>query len=219
MRLVDLSHPFDPELYIRKQQDRPDLEIRPLKTVAEDGVSTLEITFGSHIGTHVDAPNHLVDGGESVDELPLDVFHGTAVVLDVPKGPNGGIGRADLEAAQPAVRAGDIVLIRTGWGDRLTDPTYASHHPFLTIDGAEWLVARGVRMVGIDVQSVDLPHSLREQGFRYTSLRILLEHRIPALHNLRDLEAVCGRRVTVFALPIGFRRADGAPARVVAQVD
>lgn len=217
MRLLDLSHPFDPALYARKE--RPELEIRPLKTVAANGVSTLEITFGTHIGTHVDAPCHLVEGGASVDMLPLDTFHGTSVVLDIPKGPNGGVSWADLAAAQPAVARGDIVLIRSGWGDKLTDPTYPTHHPYLTVDGAEWLVATGVRMVGMDVQSVDLPHSLREMGFRYTSLRVLLEHGIPALHNLRGLEAVCGRRITVFALPIGFRGVDGAPVRVVAALD
>lgn len=217
MRLVDLSHPFDPEIEARKAH--AELTIRTVKTVAANGVSGLEVTFGTHIGTHVDAPSHLVEGGASVDRLPLDTFYGTAVVLDVAEGPNGGVDRADLEAARPEVRKGDIVIIRTGWGDRLTDPTYPTHHPYLTTDGAEWLVDRGVRMVGMDVQSVDLPHSLREKGFRYTSLRVLLEHGIPALHNLRDLEAVAGRRVMLFALPIGFRGVDGAPVRVVAQID
>ena len=220
MRLIDLSHPFDPKLYPRKPNDKSaPLEIRTVKTAEEHGVSMREIAFGNHIGTHLDAPLHLVMGGESVDQLPLDTFWGPAVVLDIPKGPNGGVGPDDLEAAEPSIEHGDIVVICSGWSQKLTEPEYASHHPYLTDDGARWLVAQGVKMVGMDVQSVDLPHSLRPAGFAYTSLRTLLENRVPALLNLTNLEPVLGHRVTLFALPIGFTGADGAPARVVAEVD
>jgi len=223
MKLVDLSHPFDPALHAAKAGEakaaQVDLEIRRMRTVEEHGVNTLQITFGNHIGTHLDAPLHLIGGGRSVDELPLELFYGTTVVLDIQKGPNGAVSRGDLEAAQPAIRENDIVLVCTGWGDKLAAPNYASHHPYLTIDGAQWLAERRVRMVGMDVQSVDLPHSLRTAGFRYTSLRVLLEHGIPAIHNLTRLEAVAGRRVTLSCFPINFRGADGSPARVVAHVE
>lgn len=219
MRLVDLSHPFDPALHAPKGDPHPLLEIRQLKTVETHGVSTQEITFGSHLGTHLDPPSHLVPGGTPVHALRLETFYGSAIVLDVPKGPNGAVGAEDLRGAGPRIRASDIVLIRTGWDDKVSDPRYPTHHPYLTVDGAEMLVAENVRMVGIDVQSVDLPHSLRDASFRYTSLRVLLEHGIPVLHNLRGLGAIAGRRVTVSAFPIGFQGADGAPVRVVAVVD
>jgi kynurenine formamidase len=217
MKLLDLSHPFDADGPVNKKKD--ELVVRTLKTVAANGVNTREIVFNNHIGTHVDAPLHLIAGGASVDQLPLDVFYGTAVVLDIPCGRNGAVGRAELERAEPRVRRGDIVAICTGWGGKIGNDDYASHHPYLAEDGAEWLVAEGAKMVGMDVQSVDLPHSLRTTGFAYTSLRILLRSGVPALHNLTNLEAIRGRRVALFALPINFVGADGAPARVVAEVD
>lgn len=219
MKVVDLSHPFDPALYPAKHGEPPPLEIRAVRTIEANGVNTREISFNDHIGTHVDAPLHLVPGGKSIDQLPLDAFYGTAVVLDIPKGPNGGVTAPDLEAARPKIERGDIVVICSGWGRKLAEPDYASHHPYVTDEGARWLVDRGVRMVGMDVQSIDLPHSMREKGFRYTSLRTVLEAGIPALMNLTNLEPVLSKRVTLFALPIAFAGSEGAPARVVAMLD
>ena len=217
MKLLDLSHPFDPEGPVNKKKN--ELEIRTLKTVEANGVNTREIVFNNHIGTHVDAPLHLIAGGASVDKVPLDTFYGSAVILDIPCGQNGAVGKAEMENAKPSIRRGDIVVIFTGWGDKIGNSDFASHHPYLTEDGAHWLVEQGVKMVGMDVQSVDLPHSLRQKDFRYTSLRILLANGVPAIHNMTNLEPIRGKRVNLFALPISFRGADGAPARVVAQVD
>lgn len=219
MKVVDLSHAFDPALYPAKHGEPAPLEIKPVRTIEANGVNTRDICFNDHIGTHVDAPLHLVPGGRSIDQLPLESFYGTAVVLDIPKGPNGGVTADDLDAAQPKIERGDIVVICSGWGDKHTEPNYASHHPYLTDEGARWLVEKGVRMVGMDVQSIDLPHSLREKGFRYTSLRTVLESGVPALMNVTNLEPVLRMRVTLFALPIEFTGSDGAPARVVAILD
>lgn len=219
MRVIDLSHPFDPALFPAKHGESAPLDIRPVRTIEANGVNTRDIAFNDHIGTHVDAPLHLVPDGRSIDQLPLDAFYGTAVVLDIPKGPNGGVTVHDLESATPRIERGDIVVICSGWGHKLTEPNYASHHPYLTDAAARWLLDRGVRMVGMDVQSIDLPHSLREKGFRYTSLRTVLEGGVPAVMNLTNLESILGKRVTLFALPIAFTGSEGAPARVVAILD
>lgn len=214
MKLIDLSHPLDARLY-----PHGTLGVKVVKTVEEHGVNTREVTLFNHIGTHVDAPLHLVAGSQPLDRMPLDRFYGSAVVLDIPKGPNGAVTLSDLMDGRPPIERGDIVVICTGWAGRIGTPEYATHHPYLTTEAAEWLVTSGVRMVGIDVQSVDLPHSLREPGFRYTSLRVLLENGIPAVMNLANLESIRGRRITLFALPILLTGLEGAPARVVAQVD
>ena len=218
MKLVDLSHPFDPRLYPPRPGRPPQLELKASSTIEANGVNGREITFNDHIGTHIDAPLHLVPDAKAIDELPLETYYGTAVVLDIPKGPNGGVTVADLEAARPRIERGDIVVISCGWSGKLTDPEYASHHPYVSDEAARWLVAKGVKMVAMDVQSIDLPHSLREKGFRYTSLRTLLEAGIPALLNVTNLASLHGTRVTLLALPIAFTGSEGAPARVAAVV-
>ena len=220
MAIIDLSQPFDAAHQSPSHGNDPAaLRVEPLKTVERDGLNSLRITFGNHLGTHVDAPLHLINGGASVDELPVEAYCGSAVVVAIPKQENEGVTVADLVNATPPIAVGDIVVICTGWGKRAGTLEYASHHPFLTDEAARWLVDTRARLVAIDVQSVDLPHSMRPAGFRYTSLRTLLSAGIPVLHSLANVESVSGRRVQLFCAPINFTGADGTPARVVAQVE
>ncbi len=219
MKLVDLSLTMYTGMYRVESHPELDLEIKQARTVEGGGSNVLRICFGNHIGTHVDGPKHLIAGGESIDELPLESFYGTGVVLNLPKGPDQGISPADLAAARPAVKKGDIVLLCTGWGAKSGTPDYPLHHAYLTEDGAKWLIDEGVRMVGIDAPSHDLPHSLRKADFKYTTLFTLLKHRVLVIHNLVNLETVAARRLNIMAIPIKFRGVDGSPARVVAQID
>lgn len=80
------------------------------------------------------------------------------------------------------------------------------------------LLEKGVRMVGIGTRSVDLADCLRAQGFKHTSLRILLRKKVPVIHNLINLEPVLGKRISVMAFPGNFRGSDASPGRVVALV-
>ncbi len=219
MKLIDLSFPFDPQLFPNDESaPHPSLTVTILRTADGKKPGGAEITLNDHIGTHLDAPLHLVPGGLSIEQIPFDRFYGTGVVLDIPKASNEGVTELDLRSAPPGVESEDVVLISTGWDARLTKSDYASHHPYLTEDAARWLVSKRVKLIGMDVQSVDLPHSLRPADFSYTSLRILLEAEIPVLHTLTNLRDLHGGRYPIFALPIVFSGADGAPTRVVAQI-
>ena len=217
MKLIDLSHPF--VVGTMHKDPQMDLEMTTMRTIEKNGVNIFRICFGNHVGTHLDGPRHLIPGGRSLDELPLESFYGTGVVLDVPLGPDGAVTAQHLESAKPTIEKGDIVLINTGWSKKFGSSDYRENHPYLGVDAAIWLINNNARMVGIDVSSLDLPHSLRKEGFKHPSLRPLLENGIPAIHNLTNLEAVAGKRAIIMALPIAFSGACGSPARVVAQID
>ena len=207
---VALSMPFDPDLYGA---------LKLTVTHAADGTRSggMLFEFGNHIGTHLDAPSHLVPGAASIDQLPIDQFVGSGAVLHLPRGPNEAVTPDDLERTKMVEEIGDIVFIGTGWDAWFGKPEYASHHPYLSEDAARWLIDRKVRMVGMDVQSVDLGHSLRREGFTYTSLRLLLEAGIPVLHGLANLDKIGNRRCELTAAPICFVGADGAPTRAFAR--
>ena len=112
MILIDLSHPFDPEH--QADPGPAGLRLERLKTVARDGVNTMHIGLGNHIGTHINAPLHLIENGAAVDELPLDTYYGTAAVLDLRREQNEGVTAQDLAGAKPAVERGDIVVALIG---------------------------------------------------------------------------------------------------------
>src|SRR3954453_21559471 len=110
-----------------------------------------------HSGTHVDAPLHVLAGTASIEQLPLERFIGPGVALTLLKDPGTTIVATDLEAANGGrVRRGDIVLLHTGWDRYWGTPTYFDF-PALTLDAADWLLEHGVRLVGMDMLSPDLP--------------------------------------------------------------
>jgi len=84
-------------------------------------------------------------------DLELQKFFGTGVVLSLPKKKWGLIEPSDLERAKPAIKAGDIVLINTGWHRKYADSKeYFGYAPGLSKHAADWLVKKRVKLVGVD---------------------------------------------------------------------
>ncbi|WP_433671511.1 cyclase family protein [Nocardia sp. CA-136227] len=213
MPILDLSVPIRSGMPVYPGD--PEVTVRPALTVAADGVNVLHLDMGSQTGTHVDAPRHIDDALPALDELPLERFTGPAVVVDA-RATGGGrpIGREYFEGR---VAAGVIVLVATGWSEHWGTHEYLNH-PHLTVAAAEYLVASGVRTVGIDALSVD-PTPAEEIPVH----RILCGAHAVIAENLTGLAAVlaaqeAGQRVEVSLFPLRLPGADGAPVRAVARV-
>ena len=220
MKLIDLSQVFRPGMMSGVADEAPEVAvgIREVRSVYRDGINGMEIVVGNHAGTHIDAPLHVIPGGGTIANLNLDLFFGPAVALDVRKGDDAPITVGDLER-DGAIRTGDMVFLETGWSAYAGTPRYRDHHPYVDQEAARWLVRRGVRAVGIDASSLDVPRAVRPAGFRHDTLRIILGAGIPAIHGLTNLAAIRGRRCTAAAFPVVFDGSDAGPARVVAMLD
>jgi kynurenine formamidase len=154
MRLIDLSQPlFDnapncpvhPPVSFRRTADHPD-----------GGWRMEEVAMATHTGSHLDAPLHKIAGGKSISDLPLETFVGPARIADVRSlPPDAPIGPGLMAPKLKGVTKGDIILLATGWGDRRakTDE-WLRRSPFLSPEGARWLIEHGVRGVGIDHYSI-----------------------------------------------------------------
>ena len=107
---------------------------------AEHGVYVSKLEMGAHSGTHVDAPMHFL-GDECLDvaRMPLERFMGEAIALDTPKNPGEDVTLSDIQGAD--IRAGDIVLFRTGWETRVSSPAFFE---------GEWPGLRAAADGGID---------------------------------------------------------------------
>lgn len=168
-----------------------------------------ELRLGSHTGTHVDPPAHFLDGGLTVDRLPLDVLVGPAAVVDL-RGVAGPVGVSDLEALSLAAGV-ERLLVRTDnsslWSEvpaRFPDD-YVSVSPA----AARWLVDWGVRLVGVDFLSIE---PLGESGFPVH--RTLLEAGVVLVEGL-DLSGAPAGEYGLVCLPLKVVDGDGAPARCV----
>jgi arylformamidase len=170
----------------------------------DDGVNAAELSFGTHTGTHIDGPLHVLPGGAPIGLLPLAPFIGPAHVIHT-RGA-GEIGEAWLSEHLPA--GCERLLLRTrAWREPRRFP---DSWPALTPDGARLLVARGVRLVGTDAPSPD-PVDSKDLPVH----KILLGAEIPIIENLQLSGALHGRVYELIALPLFLLEADASPVRAV----
>jgi kynurenine formamidase len=231
--LVDLSHTYDETTIFWPTADRFRLEkVAEGETPSGYYYAANNFFTAEHGGTHLDAPVHFAKGSHAVDEIPLDRFFGTAVVIDVAdraeRDADYQVTTADfLEAEQRdgPIANDAIVLIRTGFSRRWPDAakylgtaergpqaTAKLHFPGLHPDTARWIVAnRPVKAIGIDTASIDYG-----QSTLFESHQTLYAANIPAFENLTALERLTTRGARIVALPMKIGGGSGAPLRAVA---
>jgi arylformamidase len=216
MEMVDLSRiiydgmPKIPAL--------PDVHVKRFFSLEKGHpLNVTEVALPCHAGTHVDAPIHIIPNGKSIDELPLDAFIGPGAVISVRK--NGGeqVTASDLERSGVAVNRGDILMLHTGWDEKFESVDY-NLHPYLSVDAAEWIVKKGVKLFGIDCITVDLPTPLRPKGFDFPVHKELLGNGVLIAENVTNLEKVVGRKSRILALPLKVKGSDAGHARIVAEI-
>ena len=207
MTLLDLTLPIAPGMPVYPGD--PAVEFVPALTLASDGWAVTRVALGTHTGTHVDAPAHRIPGGATVDALPLDVLVGPARILDLTTlGAGAEIGPEHLSAAWeegPVTR----LLLRTDWDTRAGQPDYFTDFPGLTPAAAEALVARSVRLLGVETPSL---HPRHDEAVH----RILLGAGTVVVEGLTNLRRVRTPHPWVVVLPLLLSGLDGAPCRVVA---
>lgn len=187
----------------------PPIQITPQQAISQGaGANVSLVSFGSHTGTHVDAPKHFFDDGAGVDTLALDVLMGPARLISFDDSVTS-VGKAELSAHDLGGVTRLLLCTRNSAWLASGSTEFHRDYTYLAPDGAEHLVALGVRLVGVDYLSVEQFHS----GHHRTH-RTLLERGIIIVEGLvlngpppGDYELRC--------LPIRLEGLDGAPARAV----
>ncbi len=202
IRSGGLVYPGNPAISITLQQ----------AISAGAGANVSRIDFGSHTGTHVDAPKHFFDDGAGVDTLALDVLMGPARLLVFGAGVTS-VGRAELEPYD--LTGVTRLILRTRNSEWLASGSteFHSDYTYLAPDGAEYLVALGVKLVGVDYLSVEQFHS----GHHLTH-RTLLERGVIIIEGLMLANVPAGE-YELRCLPLRLEGLDGAPARAVLMSD
>lgn len=216
MTMIDLSR----NIYggMPKIPVLPDVRVQRCFDLAKGHpLNVTEIALPCHAGTHVDAPVHIVPDGRSIEEMPLDHFVGPGAVIAVSKGGGEEVTAADLQASGVAVNQGDILMLCTGWDEKFESDDY-NVHPYLSVDAAEWIVARGVKLFGIDCITVDMPTPMRPQGFDYPVHKTLLGNDVLIAENVTNLKAIVGKKTRILAMPLKVQGSDAGHARIVAEV-
>jgi len=207
MRIHDISLPISSFLPVWPGDPAIVLEqISSIESGAEYNLTKLNSSV--HIGTHVDAPLHFLSDGRSVDQLPLDVLMGLCYVVQLPDGVDAIT--AEVLDGIPLAEGTTRILFGTrnshGWASGETEfqPDFVA----ITEDGAEWLVARGVQLVGVDYLSV-APYE-----DTVPTHRVLLQANIIVVEGL-NLSQVPRGFYDLYCLPLKLVGVEGAPARAI----
>ncbi|PEB47772.1 arylformamidase [Bacillus pseudomycoides] len=166
-------------------------------------VNVGKLTMSIHTGTHIDAPFHFDNEGKKVLDLDVNVYVGPARIIDV-SGMDS-IGMVELEKFD--LEGVERLLLRTSsHGNAQEFPVTI---PYLRTDIAPFLSEKGIRLIGVDVPSVD-PLDDKELATHHQ----LFQHGIHILENV-VLDHVQDGDYELIALPLALMDADGSPVRAV----
>lgn len=206
MRIYDISLTVSPDLPIWPGDPNAVIErVEKLEEGSNANVSRIEM--GVHTGTHVDAPFHFLQDGATAESMSLKVLTGRAYVLALPDVDV--IDAAALQAAEIPPRTRRL-LFKTRNSQYWAEGANGFQTDFVGIsaDGAQYLVDRGVKLVGVDYLSVAPYKESRPTH------EILLEAGAVVVEGL-DLSRVSQGRYTLYCLPLKLAGSDGAPARAI----
>ena len=210
---LDLTHRIRESMPVFPGDPQP--EVREIMSLGEDFCAVQSIRFNNHIGTHLDAPSHFIEDGMTVDQIPLETLIGDAIVLDfTDKGKDDLITKMDLRLHQHQINTGSRVLIKTGWDRNFTSPAYYEHFPCLTLESAEYLASRRIKLLGVDTPSPS-PLDDPDQAIHKT----LLGAGVVLVENIKDLTQIGRDECQLIVLPLPIEDFSGAPCRVVVGIE
>lgn len=206
MKYIDLSHEFVDAMPVFPGD--PETTLKQITSIPKEGYTDHQLTTAMHVGTHMDAPLHMVEGGKYMSEISVDRFAGPGCVLDVR-------GKKEIDKSVlsgVSIPEGAIVLLHTGLSSLYGTEQYTKEYPKIAESFAQALVTAKVKILGMDMLNPDTEES-------FPIHKILLSHEILIIENLTNLDALENQKdFEVFAFPIKLH-ADAASVRVVARAN
>ena len=215
MKLIDLTHTIDNDMPVYPGTEGPSLT--QATTYEKDGYKETLMHMFSHVGTHMDAPAHLLAGHKTLDEFEPQQFVGKALIVDCRHlGEGDKITMKEVYAkGEDRAKAAEYLIFMTGWDKRWGDESYFGDYPIITDEVADFAIETGKKGLGFDVIGLDpisdLNLTLHKKVFNASDM-VIIEN----LCHLEDVYEQSGCDFTLVAAPIKYKNADGAPIRALA---
>ena len=207
MSIFDISLTISPKLPVWPGD--PAIRFHQLSDMDKgDTCNVTHISMSVHAGTHVDAPHHFMNNNHTVEDLDLNILTGQAYLVEFPHQVDE-ISFEILDGASIPVGV-ERLLIKTRNSEIWNRGEKEFYEEFVAInnDGADWLVQKGIKLVGVDYLSV------APFGDSEPTHRTLLASGVIALEGL-NLSQVSAGYYDLYCLPLKLSNSDGAPARVI----
>jgi len=189
MKYIDLSHEIKNNMPVYPGDI--DVNLTKEKDFNKYGYNMYSLYTEMHAGTHIDSPLHMKDNKKFISEYPIEKFIGNVALLDVR-------GEKIIELKDEYyknIKENDIVILFTGWDNFYGKEEYYTKHPIVSMELAELLIKKKVKMVGMDMPSPDRNN--------YEIHNALFENDIFLLENLTNLNKLLyNEKIKLFAQPL-----------------
>jgi arylformamidase len=207
MNLYDLSHLLNNNSPVYPGKESP--RFNQAASIEHDGYRETHLEFDSHLGTHIDAPAHMLETGKTLDQMPLDSYAGNALIIPVP-GDTRFIDKEFLLKFKDKIKDAGFVLFKTGWSKYWGTPAYFKDFPVLTLEAVNWLLGHSLKGIGFDAISADPVESTSwENHYAIFGKGAVIIENLVFPDNLTETAG----RFTCF--PIPYEYADGSTVRAV----
>ena len=204
MTYIDLTHIFDTDMPVYPGDPIP--ELVQIADLHKEGYTDYQIKTGMHVGTHMDAPLHMLEGGKWLSDITVEKFIGKGCLIDA-RGAS--VISADF-LEKSGAKKDDIVLVMTGFSKKYRETEYYEKYPEIGEDFAGKAIELGVKIVGMDTPSPDRPP--------FKVHKLLLGKEILIIENLTNLKSLIDAKdFEIFALPAKLHT-EAAPVRVIAKI-
>ena len=208
MKVTDLTHTIYSDMPVFPGTEQPIFE--RANTLEKDGFQEAKITMYSHTGTHIDAPAHMLSNGPYLDNLDIDHYIGSAIIIDFSNKKDKLINIDSLKPYEEKIKNTEFIILKTGWSKYWGDKRYYENFPSLSEESAKWLSEFNLKGIGIDAISIDDMESTI-----FTVHKILMARNIIIIENLTNLDSISGDDFILSILPMKNKDADGSPVRAI----
>lgn len=207
MKLFDLSHRLNNDSPVYPGKDKP--RFQDAATIDKDGYRETHMVFDSHLGTHIDAPAHMLKEGMTLDKLPVSAFAGSALIIEVPHGTTI-IEKSFLESFENNIKSAGFLLFKTGWSQFWGLPSYFEGFPTLSTAAVEWLLQFPLKGIGFDAISADPVESTD-----FPNHYLIFGNGLIIIENLCFPDDLAEHDGEFSCFPLPYENADGSPVRAV----
>jgi kynurenine formamidase len=184
----------------------PKPKFKQTSYINKNGYNEFQIKTNMHVGTHMDAPLHMINKGKNLCEYPPEHFFGKGHLIDARN-------QKSIDAyllKNNKISKGDIVFIMTGFYKKFNTPEYYKNFPVISDAFTKKIIKLGVKIIGMDTPSPDKePFAIH---------KLLLKNDVLIIENLTNLELLLKHtQFNISALPAKFET-EAAPIRVIAQI-
>lgn len=211
--MIDLTGTLHPGMWsYAPSMDIPPFEQQRWATIEERGWEADWFAMPTLAGTYLETAKHLIHGAPSIDQVPLERFFVQATIARIPREAREHITVADLEMTATSLEPGDALLVQTGWERHRDDSEiFVLQSPHFDLEAMQWIVDRGVSILGGDMPSYDDPVASESQGVNM----VLFGAGAMILAPLVNLGSTAATRGQLTVLPIPLVDSCGAPCRAV----